>query len=150
VPARSRGAARVSRGLRGDPPDDQLAVVVGVPVHRLERFRALEVEVQVVLPGEPDAAVHLDRLAADWARGVADIRLCARRRAPRVSLLLLNLHPPRCSASPYTTLFRSRSLRGHGEPPVSPAAYAASRRTISSRWWSASPYIAAIAFARLQ
>src|SRR2546427_10091454 len=35
-------------------------------------------------PGEPDAAVHLDRLAADTARGVADIRLGDRRRELRV------------------------------------------------------------------
>src|SRR2546426_7727263 len=87
------GAARASGGLRGDPPDDQLTVVVGVAVHRLERLRALDVEVQIVLPGEPDTAVHLDRLAADTARGVADVRLGDRRR--EVVVLGLRVERPR-------------------------------------------------------
>src|SRR5438445_9362962 len=76
MPSSGGGVAGTgSRGLRlaRDAPDDLLAVVVGVAVHRLERLGALEVDVQVVLPREADAAVHLDRLAAHLARGVAHV-----------------------------------------------------------------------------
>src|SRR3989440_7154264 len=59
----------------GHAADDELAVVLGVAVQRLERLRALEVEVQVVLPREADAAMHLDGVAADPASGVVDVRL---------------------------------------------------------------------------
>src|SRR2546426_8756215 len=54
---------------------DQLAVVLGVAEERLQRLRALEVEVEVVLPGEADAAVDLDGVAADLARGIAHVGL---------------------------------------------------------------------------
>src|SRR4051794_17034941 len=39
--------------------EDALAVVVGVAPERLEVLGALEVEVEVELPGEADPAVHL-------------------------------------------------------------------------------------------
>src|SRR5919106_6491747 len=73
------GAAGAPARSGRDPANDQLAVVVGVAVLDLQRLRPLEVEVQVVLPRETDAAVHLDRLAAHLARGVAHVRLRHRR-----------------------------------------------------------------------
>src|SRR6266545_2595146 len=60
---------------RRDVAHDQLAVVEGVAEQRLQGLRALEVEVQIVLPGEADAAVHLDGVAADLARRQADVGL---------------------------------------------------------------------------
>src|SRR5574341_1720075 len=79
MPSSGGGALTGGAGPRGrssgDVPHDQLAVIVAVAVERLERLCPLEVEVEVVLPGEPDAAVDLDRLAADLARGVPDVRL---------------------------------------------------------------------------
>ena len=72
---------------------DQLPMVVRVAVLDLERFRPLEVEVQVVLPREADATVHLDRLAAHLARGVADVRFRHRRRQLRI--LGLRVERPR-------------------------------------------------------
>src|SRR5690606_413450 len=58
---------------RGHPPgkhllQDPLAVEVGVAVERFQMLGVLEVEVQVVLPGEADPAMDLDRVAADLAR----------------------------------------------------------------------------------
>src|SRR5213083_1287415 len=44
---------------------DPLAVVRRVTERELGRLGALEVEVQIVLPGEPDAAVELDARASD-------------------------------------------------------------------------------------
>src|SRR5215831_16215387 len=42
---------------------------------RLERLRALHVEMQVVLPGEADAPMHLDAVAAHLAGRVAHVGL---------------------------------------------------------------------------
>ena len=42
---------------------DELPVVGGVAERHLGRLRALEVQVHVVLPGEADAAMHLDAVA---------------------------------------------------------------------------------------
>src|SRR5678815_5301328 len=44
----------------------------------LERLGALEVEVEIVLPGEADAAVHLYGFAAHLARRLADVGLADR------------------------------------------------------------------------
>src|SRR6266498_3679469 len=75
MPARGGGPG-VSAGIsRRHVAHDQLAVVLGVAEDRLQRLRALEVEVEIVLPGEADAAVHLDGVAADLPRGVADVGL---------------------------------------------------------------------------
>src|SRR5262245_61519919 len=65
---------------RGDEAGDQLAVVLSVAVHHLEALGALEVQMQVVLPGEADAAVGLDRLAAHAPRRLADVGLGDRCR----------------------------------------------------------------------
>src|SRR4026209_1730713 len=65
-------------------PDDLLAVVGGVAIEGLERLGALEVEVEIVLPGEADAAVDLDRVAADLAGRLAHVRLAGRRGPRRV------------------------------------------------------------------
>src|SRR5207249_10774286 len=54
---------------------DPLAVVRRVTERELGRLGALEVEVQIVLPGEPDAAVELDARASDLPVGVGDVRL---------------------------------------------------------------------------
>src|SRR5260370_38055009 len=90
----SGGAATARAGRLGrHAAQDQLAVVVAVPVHRLERLGALHVEVEVVLPGEADAAVDLDRLAADLARGVADVRL--RHGRGELGVLRLRVERPR-------------------------------------------------------
>src|SRR5215831_10703991 len=63
------------RAWSGHLAHDQLAMILGIPEHRLQRLGAFEVEVQVVFPGEADAAVHLDGVAADLARGLAHVRL---------------------------------------------------------------------------
>src|SRR5262249_34872913 len=47
-----------SLSSRGDLADDEFAVMITIAVHRFERLGVLEIEVQVVLPREPDAAVH--------------------------------------------------------------------------------------------
>src|SRR4030095_6503961 len=52
---RRRGRGHGLGRLPRDVPDDLLAMVIDVTVHRLERLGALEVDVQVVLPGEADA-----------------------------------------------------------------------------------------------
>src|SRR5262249_33671873 len=76
----ARGPVCISRGFAsgGQVPGDQLAVVLGVAVHDLQRFGALEVQVQVVLPREADAAVSLDGLAAHPARRLAHVGLANR------------------------------------------------------------------------
>ena len=61
-----------------------LAVVGGVAEDHAVRRRALEVQVRVVLPREPDPAVELDALAGDGVRGVRAVRLRdGRRRTAR-------------------------------------------------------------------
>src|SRR5262245_4404661 len=50
-----------------DQLGDPLAMIRGVPERELRRLRALEVEVQVVLPRETDAAVKLDARAGRLA-----------------------------------------------------------------------------------
>src|SRR6266567_4242223 len=62
----------------------QLPVIFGVAVQRLEPLGPLHVEVQVVLPGEADAAVHLDGIAADLSRRLVDVGLADRRGDRRV------------------------------------------------------------------
>src|SRR5438034_301564 len=89
-----RGFSARSAASGGHAANDQLAVVLGVAVERLQRLRALEVEVQVVFPGEADAAVHLDGVAADLARGVADVRL--RHRGRERAVLGAAGERPRC------------------------------------------------------
>src|SRR6185436_9937440 len=54
---------------------DALAVIAGVAKRELGRLGALEVEMQVVLPGEADAAVQLDAGARDLPEGVGSIGL---------------------------------------------------------------------------
>src|SRR6266498_5904175 len=60
------GEGRGEGGSRraAEVPDDQLAVELGIAVKGLEGLRPLEVQVQIVLPGEADAAVHLYGVAA--------------------------------------------------------------------------------------
>src|SRR5438874_1724820 len=50
---------------------NQLTMELGVSVQRLEVLRALEIEVEIVVPGEADATVNLNRVAADLARRFA-------------------------------------------------------------------------------
>src|SRR5262245_22327686 len=57
---------------------NQLAMELGVSVERLHRLRALEVQVKIVFPGEADAAVHLDGVAAHLPRALAHVRLADR------------------------------------------------------------------------
>src|SRR5262249_1085781 len=71
----------------GDLADDQLAVVVGVAVHRLQGLGSLDVEVEVVLPGKADPPVNLDRVPADLSGGIADVRLGHRGGDGRVVCL---------------------------------------------------------------
>ena len=145
----------------GDVLRDELAVVLRVAVLDLERLGPLEVEVQVVLPGEADAAVHLDRLAADLARGIADVGLGdgggdgrvlrARVERPRrvvdggVRVLDLQQHLgalvadglegadgwPNCSRTFAYPTAMSRQRRA--APSISAAAPTAARRSIDSR-----------------
>src|SRR5262249_13469273 len=90
---RGRGHGAEGAPLPRGAPDDLLAVVVDVAVHRLERLGTLEVDVQVVFPREADAAVHLDRLAAHLVRGVGHVRLGDRGR--QLVVLRLGVERPR-------------------------------------------------------
>src|SRR6185369_7775137 len=65
--ARPVSSERTSRTLQIDQLRDPLAMIRRVAERELGRLGALEVEVQVVLPGEPDAAVELDPGAGDLA-----------------------------------------------------------------------------------
>src|SRR5215469_8237838 len=66
---------------------------LSVAEKRLESLRALHVEMQVVLPSETDAPVHLDAVAAHLAGSVAHVGLadggglacvlCSRGQGPR-------------------------------------------------------------------
>src|SRR5262245_26155076 len=70
------GWRRLPRALAGEGQGQgPLAVEIGVAVQGLEVLGALEVEVQVELPGEADAPVHLNGVATDLARRPADVRL---------------------------------------------------------------------------
>src|SRR5438552_9204527 len=75
---------------RGERP---LELALRRPVVLLERLGALEVEVQVELPGEADPAVHLDRLTAHEARRVAGVRL--RRGAGERRIRIARVEAPR-------------------------------------------------------
>src|SRR5437867_10179109 len=76
APTEERGVAAGSRTpLQINQLRDPLAVVRRVAEGELGRLGALEVEVQVVLPGEPDAAVELDAGAGHLTVGVGDVRL---------------------------------------------------------------------------
>src|SRR5215831_7556847 len=69
----SRGMDHLLRSKLLEPQGQgTLTVEVGLAVERLEVLGALEVQVQVELPGEADAAVDLDRVAADLPRRLAD------------------------------------------------------------------------------
>src|SRR5207247_2720116 len=57
-----------------------LALVGRVPERHLVPARTLEPEVEVVLPGEPDPAVHLHRAVDGAAVDVPEARLRHRRR----------------------------------------------------------------------
>ena len=69
------GSARGEDGV-GDP----FAVPLGVAEHRRVGLAALEEEVQVVLPGEADPAVHLDRGVGNAPAGVGGVGLRHRGR----------------------------------------------------------------------
>src|SRR5213083_477637 len=81
--ARGRLEPRVASdgytGLLCDESEDLLAMPVGVTVHGFQRLRALHVEMEIVLPREPDPAVDLDRLATHVARRLAHVGLRHRR-----------------------------------------------------------------------
>ena len=70
-------AERLAEGISSLPGSlrDALAVVAGVAKRELRRLGALEVEVQVVLPGEADAAVDLDVLSGHVEEGFRGVRL---------------------------------------------------------------------------
>src|SRR6478672_7930146 len=54
---------------------DALAVPLGVAVEHAVGGEAPQVEVEVVLPGEPDAAVDLEALLRELRAGIAGVRL---------------------------------------------------------------------------
>ena len=58
-----------------DDSGDAFAVEGGVPEQNFRRLGALDVELQVVFPGESDAAVDLHPSMTDFAVGVGAIRL---------------------------------------------------------------------------
>ena len=62
---------RIENRLQADQLRDALAVIRRVAKRELRRLCALEEEVQVVLPGEADAAVELD---AGARRAIAGVR----------------------------------------------------------------------------
>ena len=62
-------------GVGEDSVGDPLAVPLGVAEHRGVGLAALEEEVEVVLPGEADAAVDLDRGVGDAPAGVGGVGL---------------------------------------------------------------------------
>src|SRR5216684_3523690 len=76
---RRRRATTVGRGAK--PPSqgyklrDLLPVIRGVAERELRRLRALEVQVQIVLPREADAAVELDAGARDLSIRVRRVGL---------------------------------------------------------------------------
>src|SRR5215204_760668 len=69
-------------------PADALAVPLGVTVEHSVGGEASQVEVQVVLPGEPDTAVHLETLLGELRARLTDVGLGdaddLRRGGPRV------------------------------------------------------------------
>src|SRR5262245_58506122 len=67
------------RRSEADQLRNALAMIRGVAERELGRLRALEVQVQVVLPREADAAVELDARPRHLAVGVAHVRLGHRR-----------------------------------------------------------------------
>src|SRR6185295_1621361 len=85
--AASRGSRRIHRptccrtrlimrsGLKVHQLGHPLAMMGGVAERELRALRALEVEVQVVLPGEADAAVELDTRRGHAPEGVGDVGL---------------------------------------------------------------------------
>src|SRR6185503_15956440 len=85
--AASRGSRRIHRptccrtrlimgsGLEVHQLRHPLTMVGGIAERELRALRALEVEVQIVLPGEADAAVELDARRRDAPVGVGDVGL---------------------------------------------------------------------------
>src|SRR5207248_1251118 len=78
MPSSGPRAWGMSEAGRDGVARDQLPVVLGVAVERLEGLGALHVQVQIVFPGEPDASVHLDGIAAHSIS--AEAHTAARRR----------------------------------------------------------------------
>src|SRR5258708_6327148 len=83
-PSRSRLGMSPGLGLAVNPVGEAGAVPVGVAVLRLQGTAALEPEVQVVLPGETDAAERLQRLVVGAPLGVAGVGLGHRHVDGRV------------------------------------------------------------------
>src|SRR5262245_44364496 len=73
------GMRLVSPQLQTDQPGDAFAMIRRITEREFRRLRPLEVEVQVVLPGEADAAVELDAPGGHAAEGVRTIGLGHRR-----------------------------------------------------------------------
>src|SRR5687767_5659268 len=69
------GRARRAKDLEIYQLSDLLAMVGGITKRELRRLGALEVQVQVVLPGEADATVQLDAGAGNLAVGVRGVGL---------------------------------------------------------------------------
>src|SRR5262249_60665372 len=69
-----------------------LELLLGGAVELLEGLGALEEKVHVELPGEADAAVHLDGLPADEARRIAGPGL--RRGAGERDVRIARVHAP--------------------------------------------------------
>jgi hypothetical protein len=61
-----------------DLPRDLFAVLAGVAEHDLGRFGAFVIKLQVVFPGESDAAVNLRAAGADLSGGVGATGLADR------------------------------------------------------------------------
>src|SRR5258708_19044154 len=83
-PSRSRLGMSPGLGLAVNPVGDAAAVPGRVPPLRLQGTAALEPEVQVVLPGETDAAERLQRLVVGAPLGVAGVGLGHRHVDGRV------------------------------------------------------------------
>src|SRR5437660_11706540 len=106
------GAFDAPPRLQIDQLGDTLAVIARVPERELRRLGALEVQVQVVLPREADAAVQLDAGAGRAAIGVGDVGLAlgAARRPSRT----FSVTPPRAEIGrdlPFLTSTRQSAAR---------------------------------------
>ena len=69
---------------------DALAVPARVAKRDLVGLGALQIELQIVLPGHADAAMQLDAGGADLAAGIGGGGLCHRDRERRIGFALID------------------------------------------------------------
>src|SRR4051812_12726271 len=77
--------------------------MLGVAVDRVQHLHALEVEPDVVLVGDPDAAVELDRLLGHEPAALGELDLGRRHRGPALAGVASSIRIAAASEAEYAS-----------------------------------------------